>query len=141
MASTLSRLCLRGGNLLKNAQAITGASRTFSASGIRSKEYEMPDEITHATGIEKYELTQAQAGNDDPFFLKVRARSDFKGTKDEPIIVDAMDTFRLVGCVCEEHDCHIKWMWLIEGRNKRCACGHWFSLKAHPAPDRYNLPL
>ena len=72
--------------------------------------------------------------------MKVRHRSNYKGTKDEPIIVDAMDTYRMVGCVCEEHDCHIKWMWLIEGKNKRCHCGHWFTLRKNPAPDRYNLP-
>merc|ERR1711863_53776 len=77
----------------------------------------------------------------DPFFLRVRSRSDYKGTKDEPIIVDALDNYRMVGCVCEEHACHIKWMWLIEGRPKRCACGHWFSLKQHEGPDRYKLPL
>ena len=76
----------------------------------------------------------------DPFFMKVRNRSAFKGTKDDPIVVDAMDTYRMVGCVCEEHDCHIKWMWLIEGRDKRCACGHYFTLRSNPAPDRYNLP-
>ena len=72
--------------------------------------------------------------------MKVRSRSAYKGTKDDPIVVDAMDTYRMVGCVCEEHDCHIKWMWLIEGKDKRCACGHYFTLKQHAAPDRYNLP-
>ena len=77
----------------------------------------------------------------DPFFMKARNRSQFKGTKDDPIVVDAMSNYRMIGCVCEEHDCHIKWMWLIEGRNKRCQCGHWFSLKTHEAPDRYELPL
>jgi len=100
-----------------------------------------PEAIPHATGIEKWELMAAQAGNDDPFFMKARNRSQFKGTKDDPIVVDAMSNYRMIGCVCEEHDCHIKWMWLIEGRNKRCQCGHWFSLKSHEAPDRYNLPL
>ena len=73
--------------------------------------------------------------------MKARNRSQFKGTKDDPIVVDAMSNYRMIGCVCEEHDCHIKWMWLIEGRNKRCQCGHWFSLKSHEAPDRYHLPL
>ena len=77
----------------------------------------------------------------DPFFLKVGYRADFKGTKDEPIIVNALDNFRMIGCVCEEHDCHIKWMWLIEGKPKRCYCGHWFSLKSHKPVDRYALPL
>ena len=74
-------------------------------------------------------------------FMKMRSRADFKGTKDDPIIVDAMDNFRLVGCVCEEHDCHIKWMWVIEGRVKRCYCGHHFSLKKHAPVDRASLPL
>ena len=69
-------------------------------------------------------------------------RSDFKGTKDEPVVVKSFDNYRMVGCICEEHACHIKWMWLIEGRDKRCACGHWFSLeKVGPAPNRYTLPL
>ena len=75
----------------------------------------------------------------DPFFMKVRSRG--KGTKDDPNIVDALDNFRMVGCVCNEDDTNIKWMWLIEGRPKRCECGHWFALKSHPAPDKYNLPL
>merc|ERR1712020_51990 len=105
-------------------QAISGASRTFSASATNAKEYTGPDEIEHATGLAKYELQQAQAGNDDP------------------VIVKSFDNYRMVGCVCEEHACHIKWMWLIEGRDKRCACGHWFSLeKVGPAPNRYTLPL
>merc|ERR1711915_1062191 len=142
MASTLSRVCLRGANLLKNTQSIVGTSRTFSVSALRSKEETTgPDAIEHATGIEKWELMAAQAGNDDPFYLRMKSRSAFKGTKDDPIVVDALDNHRMIGCVCEEHDCHIKWMWLIEGRNKRCQCGHWFSLKTHEAPDRYELPL
>merc|ERR1712154_619853 len=91
MASTLSRVCLRGSSLIKNTQAIAGVSRTFSASALRSKERTTPDAIEHATGIEKWELMAAQAGNDDPFFMKVRSRSAYKGTKDDPIVVDAMD--------------------------------------------------
>ena len=39
MASNLSRLCLRGGNLLKNFTVTSGAQRTLSVSAIRSKEY------------------------------------------------------------------------------------------------------
>merc|ERR1712096_201095 len=139
MASTLSRLCVRGGYLLKNAQATTSLSRTISVSAIRLKEYTLNDPLEHSTGPEKFELMSAQAGNDDPFYLKAGSREAQKGTKDDPIVVDALDTFRMIGCVCEEDDCHVKWMWLIEGRNKRCACGHWFALKSHPAPDRYNL--
>ena len=39
MASNLSRLCLRGGNLLKNFTVTSGAQRTLSVSAISSKEY------------------------------------------------------------------------------------------------------
>merc|ERR1712029_1238913 len=131
MASTISKVCLRGSHLLKNTQAIAGSTRTLSVSASLGKNRVGPDSIEHATGIEKWELMAAQAGNDDPFFMKVRNRSAFKGTKDDPIVVDAMDTYRMIGCVCEEHDCHIKWMWLIEGKDKRCACGHYFTLKQH----------
>merc|ERR1711981_1017664 len=100
MASTLSRVCVRGSQLLKNTRAITGASRAISISAWRTKEWEMSDPLDHATGLEKYELLAKQAGNDDPFFMKVRSRG--KGTKDDPNIVDALDNFRMVGCVCNE---------------------------------------
>ena len=38
MASTLSRVCLRGSSLLKNTQAINGTARTISVSASRGKE-------------------------------------------------------------------------------------------------------
>jgi len=99
----------------------------------------MPDPIDHATGLEKYELLAKQAGNDDPFFLKATSRG--LGTRDQPNIVNAMDTYRSVGCVCNEEDTNIKWMWLCEGHPKRCECGYWFELKVHAAPEKYSLPL
>ena len=39
MASNISKLCLRGGNLLKSFTVTSGAQRTLSVSAIRSKEY------------------------------------------------------------------------------------------------------
>ena len=72
----------------------------------------------------------------------MNARSLGKGTKEEPNVVDSFGNYRMVGCICEpEEDHHIKWMWLMEGKPKRCACGNWFSLKVHEAPDRYKLPV
>ena len=41
--------------------------------------------------------------------MKMRARG--KGTKEEPNIVDAMDTFRMVGCHCNAEDTTIKYFW------------------------------
>ena len=39
MASNISKLCLRGGNLLKSFTVTSGAQRTLAVSAIRSKEY------------------------------------------------------------------------------------------------------
>merc|ERR1739846_18165 len=79
MASNLSRLFLRGGNVLKNFTVTSGVQRTLSVSAIRSKEYELPDGLEHATGLEKYEYQKELEGNDDPLFMRVRNRSDYKG--------------------------------------------------------------
>lgn len=64
-----------------------------------------------------------------------------KGTKDEPNIVNAMASYRMVGCVCNEDSDHIRYMWLFENKPKRCACGHWFKIKRHEAPVKYQLPI
>lgn len=74
----------------------------------------------------------------DPFFMKMRVRG--KGTKEEPNIVDAMDTFRMVGCHCKADDTYIRWFWLHEGKPSRCECGYWYQLKVHPAPQKHHLP-
>jgi cytochrome c oxidase subunit 5b len=71
--------------------------------------------------------------------MKQRKRG--KGTKEEPNIVDAMDVYRMVGCVCHEDQTHINWMWVYENEPKRCECGYWFKLKKHPAPEHFKLPL
>merc|ERR1719474_240839 len=64
-----------------------------------------------------------------------------KGTREEPTIVNAMNSFRHVGCVCHEEDTHIKWMIVMEGEPRRCQCGYWFELKVHPAPNKFELPV
>merc|ERR1712228_818516 len=88
------------------------------------------------TGLEKYELLAKLAGNEDPFFLRAVTRG--KGTKENPTIINAMDNYRMVGCVCAEEDTNIKWTWLSEGVPKRCECGYWMELKTHPAPEKYH---
>ncbi|XP_023326411.1 cytochrome c oxidase subunit 5B, mitochondrial [Eurytemora carolleeae] len=123
----------------KSLSLLQSGRRSLHVSAVSAAKQTMPDPIEHATGLEKYELLAKQAGNDDPFFLKACARGP--GTKAEPTIVNAMDTYRSVGCVCNEEDTNIKWMWLCEGAPKRCACGYWFELKVHAAPDKYSLPL
>merc|ERR1711862_943855 len=97
------------------------------------------DPIDHATGLEKYELLAEQAGNDDPFFCKAQAMA--KGTKDEPNVIQALDVYRMVGCVCHPDDTNIKWMWLYKDQPKRCQCGYWFKLESHEPPNKAELPL
>lgn len=71
--------------------------------------------------------------------MKVRQMG--KGTKESPNIVDAMENYRMVGCCCHEDDTNIKWMWVFEGKPKRCMCGYWFELRVNPGPDKYKLPI
>nr|ACO10361.1 Cytochrome c oxidase subunit 5B, mitochondrial precursor [Caligus rogercresseyi] len=128
-------------NLIARSALSLAGRRSFSVSCVASckgKGTKMSDPTFHATGLEKYELLAAEAGNDDPFFL--RAKKITKGSKEEPHVVDALDEFRMVGCVCNEHDTNIKWMWLFENKPKRCRCGYWFKLKRHAGPDRYEMP-
>ena len=81
-------------------------------------------------GLEKYELLAKLAGNEDPFFLRAVTRGKVRitcsirilipksgcsqGTKENPTIINAMDNYRMVGCVCAEEDTNIKWTWLSE---------------------------
>merc|ERR1712154_500680 len=74
------------------------ATRALSTSAALKKDEKMMETIDHAVGPEKYELLAKQQGNDDPFFLRVINRADFKGTKEDPIIVNALDSYRMIGC-------------------------------------------
>lgn len=87
---------------------------------------ECADSLDHATGMEKRELLAKAAGDDDPFNLKVTKRGP--GTKDCPNLVPSAFNSRMVGCICEEDQSHINWMWLHEGTPRRCECGYWFKL-------------
>lgn len=70
----------------------------------------MGDPIDHATGIEKRELLAKLAGNDNPFDMKVFKRGP--GTKENPNLIPSAFDARLVGCICEEDQTFVQWMWL-----------------------------
>lgn len=70
----------------------------------------MGDPIDHATGIEKRELLAKLAGNDNPFDMKVFKRGP--GTKESPNLIPSAFDARLVGCICEEDQTFVQWMWL-----------------------------
>lgn len=59
----------------------------------------MPDPLEHATGMERKELLAMQAGNDDPFNMKVLKKN--AGTRDNPTLVPSCFDARIVGCICE----------------------------------------
>jgi len=73
--------------------------------------------------------------------MRVIERSNYKGTKDDPIIVEALDKYRMVGCCCKKGDTTVSWMWLIKGKDKRCACGYWLRLKENPSVGLYDQSL
>merc|ERR1711894_664338 len=112
--ATMANICLR--SIFRNSQVIS--SRGLASSAGLRKKYEMNGPLEHATGVEKWELLKQKEGVDDPFFMKMRTRG--KGTKEEPNIVDAMDTFRIVGCHCNAEDTTIKYFWLHEGKPSKC---------------------
>ncbi|KAH9489631.1 Cytochrome c oxidase subunit 5B [Bulinus truncatus] len=96
-----------------------------------SDEVGLPDSLGHSVGVERYELLAKQAGDDDPFEMKVVKRA--KGTFDEPTIVKSVNNKRMVGCICEEDALTINWMYVHKGEPKRCGCGYWFRLEElHP---------
>ncbi|XP_067614740.1 cytochrome c oxidase subunit 5B, mitochondrial-like [Eurosta solidaginis] len=100
-----------------------------SASVIYDKEGEismMNDPLEHASGIERREVLAKAAGNDNPFDIKVFKRG--AGTKENPNLIPSTFDERIVGCICEEDQTYVQWMWLQKGTLKRCECGHWFKL-------------
>ena len=63
------------------------------------------------------------------------------GTFAQPNIVESMENFRMIGCVCNEDDTSCKYMYLYAGQKKRCECGYWFELKQVEGPQKYHLPI
>jgi hypothetical protein len=99
--ASLTRVCLRTASLAR-----TQTIRGLSVSAVNSKDYTMNNPVEqHATDIEKYEMMQKQKGNNDHFFLKATTRG--KGTKEESNIVNAIDVYKMVGCVCNDEDTNI----------------------------------
>lgn len=100
--------------------------RSISYSSRRCLKDEGPDPLEHATGLEKRELLARASGDDDPFNMDIKKHGP--GTKDSPNLVPSAFKSRMVGCICEEDQSHIKWMWLHDGIPRRCECGYWFKL-------------
>lgn len=59
----------------------------------------MNDPTEHATGIEKREMLAMQAGDDNPFDMKVFKRAE--GTQTTPTLIPSAFDARIIGCICE----------------------------------------
>lgn len=57
--------------------------------------------------------------------------SNLVSRADNPNLIPSFESKRLIGCLCEEDQTHVNYMWVHLGEPKRCECGHWF--KAVPA--------
>ncbi|XP_013191604.1 cytochrome c oxidase subunit 5B, mitochondrial [Amyelois transitella] len=110
------------------ANALRGALVNAARRGYADKM--MPDPLEHATGLERKELLALQAGQDDPFNMKVLKKE--AGTKDKPTLVPSCFDARIVGCICDEHSTAITWLWLHKDQPRRCECGHWYKLIEKP---------
>jgi len=102
------------------------ARRGVQVTTVRYSNKMMPDSTEHATGLENQELLAIQAGNENPFDMRVYKR--VAGGPDTPTVIPSFYERRLVGCVCEEDATCINFMWLDQGEKKRCECGYWFQL-------------
>lgn len=106
--------------------AVARSMRLQAVTFVRPYSREIPSLEEHATGLEKKELDAIARGNLDPFDMEPMKRG--VGTKEQPNLVKSVEDKRMIGCVCDEDDVAIKYMWLHKNEMKRCSCGYWFKL-------------
>lgn len=98
---------------------------------IPSDRADLPNTVEQATGESKLLLLAFENGFLDPFCNLPTARNG-RGSKDNPVLVESFAEERLVGCICEESQNHVKFMHLYRDEPKRCQCGHWLKLVDAP---------
>lgn len=99
---------------------------------ISAKDVRLPDITDTATGEQKLLLLAFENGFIDPYCNLPVERKENEGTKENPIKVESFTGERMIGCVCEPTQNHVKYTHLYMGHPKRCNCGHWLELV--PAP-------
>ena len=52
-----------------------------------------------------------------------------ESTKDDPILIPSAFDSRIIGCICEDDQTYVNWMWVHAGSPRRCECGFWFKLE------------
>ncbi|XP_050681233.1 cytochrome c oxidase subunit 5B, mitochondrial-like [Leptidea sinapis] len=99
---------------------------TIRRSRVVGRRYCFHDTLDQLTGIEKRELLAHLAGDCDPF--RMLAIKKGPGTWQCPNLIPSANDKRLVCCLCDPNDMHVKFMWLHKNQPKRCYCGFWFML-------------
>eukprot|EP00096_Caligus_rogercresseyi_P014168 TRINITY_DN669_c0_g1_i1.p1 TRINITY_DN669_c0_g1~~TRINITY_DN669_c0_g1_i1.p1 ORF type:complete len:134 (-),score=42.13 TRINITY_DN669_c0_g1_i1:528-929(-) len=122
-------------NLIARSALSLAGRRSFSVSCVASckgKGTKMSDPTFHATGLEKYELLAAEAGNDNPFdTYLIRPESGMGDSSKMPILIPSLESSRIVGCSCESDYKEVVWFNLPEGEPQQCDCGVYFKLFKH----------
>merc|ERR1711893_144972 len=126
-----SLLCRSVYNIARRS-LFTSSSRMMGSApaggGSMKEQFPEDPEDPHSVGPEKWENLTKQKYGDDPYDWSMAPHTFGQGTKDNPKQVPSIEESRLVGCLCEEEDMHIKWMTVYKGAPRRCACGFWFKV-------------
>lgn len=98
---------------------------------IDAKDIRLPHSVDHATGERKLFLLAFENGFLDPY-SNLPVERNGRGTKDNPVPIEAFGNERIVACSCETTQNHLKYTWVYRGEPKRCQCGHWLKLVDAP---------
>lgn len=91
----------------------------------------LPHSVEHATGPHKLLLLAFENGFLDPY-SNLPIERNGRGTKDNPLPIEAFGNERMVACACETTQNHLKYTTIYRGEPKRCQCGHWMELVDAP---------
>jgi len=128
LLKSVNVLPVLGNTSYETRRQLFGKLRRVDGTDVKESEIRLPDEIEHATGLEKLLLLAEEKGIDDPFCSKPRHRGP--GTKEQPNLVPSFEDKRLIGCLCEEDATHLNYMWVHMSEPKRCECGYYFKAVA-----------
>lgn len=98
---------------------------------INARDVFFPHVVDSATGERKLFLLAFENGFLDPY-SNLPVERNGRGTKDNPVPVEAFGMERIVACACEQAQNHLKYTWVYRGEPKRCQCGHWMELVDAP---------
>lgn len=102
-----------------------------NAPPIPAEKVNFPDVTEQATGEHKLFLLAFEAGFYDPYCNLPTPRNG-RGQKDNPVPIESFTDERLIACVCEPSQNHVRYTFVRKDEPKRCYCGHWLKLVEAP---------